>query len=561
MKAQNKNSVSTTIGWAFRRGLGLLLTALGCLIGPATASAQDCAPPFQLTPVRENGVIDWKKFPEFTLPFTIIYSGPRFGDSERLPLRHGFSHLGTFAGNDGSALPPRQRALIWYGLAYGTNQPWSGIESPFNNDLAVFRAKWRGELQGYANQFDDSRGRTVPNVDILLPDIERDIATERGILNLKTNPLIPPAYQRLPDSDFVRRYQRDMQKLYAEPLKFLREEGLPASSRLGTYGDAPIRLTNFLNVDGNTWPDWSTNPDRLNYLLRDTVTNAVGGPFHEQMNLFAPSAYYCNDYPNSLAGNYLAYLLFQVEANCARTAKDIVVFEWLRFRDECGGTGPRWIRPWMAEASAIFPFFSGAKGIWLWDNPGEFSAKDNYATYEQFIYGLYRLSRFADFFSGDFRLLIPKTARDHFADRDAVWRAVVKGNRILVAAHNPFADDGRMTNLPVQFGAWQTTLTLKGTEVFLCAFDLPGGTPGGELSVFPNPATGTTNVRYASSFPIQATLQLTDLLGRDVYQQTLRSASADALTLPLDLKGLTAGVYFLKLVDGGAVFSRKLVIQ
>lgn len=491
----------------------------------------------------------------------MVYSGPRLGDSERLPLRHGFSHLGSFAGNDASALPARQRALLWYGLAFGTAQPWSLIESPFANDLNLFREKWRGELRNLANVFDDSRGRDAPNVDLLVPDIERDIATDRSILLLKTNPAIPAPLRQLDDATFLQRYQREMQKLYAEPLKFAQQSGF--SGKQGTYGDAPVRLTEFLNVDANAWQDWSTNPARLNYLLRDSVTNAVGGPFAERLSVVMPSAYFCYDYPSSLAGNYLSFLLFQVEANRARSPKDVVLFEWLRYIGDCGNGG-RFIKPWMAEASAIFPFFSGAKGIWLWEDPSKLgpTSAENLAVYEHFVQGLYRLSQFKEFFDGEPTLYIPKPARDHFADRDPVWRAVVKGNRILVAAQNPYADDGRSTTLPIRYGTWQTTLTLRGTETLLCAYDLPDGMASTQtLSLYPNPASGQVTARYGSALPIDATLQLFDATGQLLREESLRALQGDTLPYPISLTGLPAGLYTVRVSDGGVVISRKLLIQ
>ncbi len=545
--------------WNWCRKLAwLVLLTTGLVVG--YARAQDCVPPFQLTPSTQSGTIAWNQFPDFSLPFTVVYGGPRLSDGERLPLRHGFSHLATFAGNDPTALPPNRRALLWYGLAYGTAQPWSVIESPFGNDLTVFREKWGRELRDLANLFDDSRGRNAPNVDLLIPDIERDVATDRGILSLKTDVRIPASVRGLDDVAFLQRYQREMQKLYAEPLRFARQSGF--GGRLATYGDAPIRNT-FINVDGNSWLDWTTNPARLNYLVRDSVTNKVGGPFYENLTALTPSAYFCYDYPNSLAGNYLAYLLFQVEANVAWSPKDVVVFEWLRFRDECGGTGSRWIRPWMAEASAIFPFFSGAKGIWLWENPTLLGSatSENLNTYEHFVNGLYRLSRYRDFFDGDHRLVISKPARDHFADRDAVWRGVVKGSRILIAAHNPFADDGRVTTLPVSFGAWQTTLTLTGTEVFLCAFDLPdGGVSNAQLTIFPNPSQTSVTARYTSAAPVSGTVQLLDATGRVLRQQALTAATPATLDSVLPLTGLSPGLYLVRVLDGGTVVSQKLVV-
>ena len=97
----------------------------------------------------------------------------------------------------------------------------------------------------------------------------------------------------------------------------------------------------------------------------------------------------------------------------------------------------------MAEATAIFPFFSGAAGLWLWEDPTlEATRTDNQAAYEHFTHGLYRLSRFADQFQGPHELVIETPARDLMDKQLPVWRGVVKDNTILVAAQNPYADEG-----------------------------------------------------------------------------------------------------------------------
>ncbi|WP_332367816.1 hypothetical protein [Spirosoma telluris] len=45
------------------------------------AKAQECADRLIFTPVSQPNLIEWGKFPDFTLPFPVIYGGPRFMDA------------------------------------------------------------------------------------------------------------------------------------------------------------------------------------------------------------------------------------------------------------------------------------------------------------------------------------------------------------------------------------------------------------------------------------------------------------------------------------------------
>ncbi|MCU0327185.1 MAG: T9SS C-terminal target domain-containing protein, partial [Spirosomaceae bacterium] len=133
----------------------------------------------------------------------------------------------------------------------------------------------------------------------------------------------------------------------------------------------------------------------------------------------------------------------------------------------------KFIKPYMAEATAIFPFFSGANGLWLWDDPLNHNRDENFGLYEHFINGLYRLSLYKNMFEGNYELVIPTPARDYNDTQKPIWRGVFKDNNLLVAAHNPYAkSDNDVVTVPVAYKNWQGSVTLKGYEVFLCKFDL-----------------------------------------------------------------------------------------
>ncbi len=345
-----------------------------------------------------------------------------------------------------------------------------------------------------------------------------------------------------------------MVALYAYGLRYLRERADLSQVRVSTYSDVPVRNT-YLNVVANTWADWTTNPTRLSYLSKDGSGTSVGGYFYEQLDFLAPSVYYYYNYdpirPNPLAGDYLAYTLFQIEANRAWSTKPVIPFVWMRFHD-CCGSYPAFIQPQMAEATAIFPFFAGAKGLWLWENLSLATTRqDVHAAYEHFIHGLYRLSQFNSQFQGAYELVADKTARDLMNDRQPVWRGVFSDNKLLVAAHNPYATDDQPTTVAIRYKNWQGSLTLTGREVALCQYDLSllatelPTLP--DLRLYPNPTRQQVTVETSQ----RADITLLDAQGRLINQFVNISAP-----LVIDVSTLPAGLYLVR--TGGV--SKQLVI-
>jgi hypothetical protein len=81
---------------------------------------------------------------------------------------------------------------------------------------------------------------------------------------------------------------------------------------------------------------------------------------------------------------------------------------------------------------------------------------------------------------GNYQLVIPMSARDNMAQQNPVWRGIVKGQNILIAAQNPYAADNATTSITVSYQNWARNITLKGKEVFLCKFDLNDSVNGVE---------------------------------------------------------------------------------
>jgi hypothetical protein len=514
----------------------------------------DCQPTFKYTSSSRNGVINWQQFPDFTLPFNIIYTGPRFKDSLQLPLKHGFSHLANFTQFD-TKLASKNRAILWGGVASLQGQPWYEIESPWNNDLLKYKEKWANDMKMMANMFDDTREKAMPILDILMLDIEREIPTDAGIRFLKADTTLPQQYRKLSDLDFTESYKKYLSKLYAEPVKYLINNKLPSSTKIASYSDAPIKNSEFpLNY---TWQDWQISDKVLNYYMVDSVSKKVGGEFYIQNTFLAPSAYFCYEY--SLIKDYpnVAYQLFQVESNIARSDKDVMLFEWLSY-NKCQANSSYGfdsnLKKYLIEAQAIFPFFVGAKGVWLWENPVT-PDSENYSRYETYINSLYRLSQFKDFFTGNYRLISPKSAHQNFQDKDPVWRGVLKGNEILIAAINEFAGDNESTDLSLTYGEWSQKITLKGKETFLCKFQIPDNQ--NNYTLYPNPSNGNFTFEYFGDNLLAGKFKIYDMIGNELLSQNVSGTKRKEV---FDLK-LPAGAFILKYLDGEKVVEKKIIIQ
>ncbi|MVM33663.1 T9SS type A sorting domain-containing protein [Spirosoma sp. HMF4905] len=544
--------VSFSILFVWFSGFGLGFGSL--------ASAQQCADRLNFTPVSQPNQIEWSKFPDFTLPFPVIYGGPRFTDTQASPLRHGFSHLVDVNDSEyGSLVQAKQRALVYYGFATGLSQPWETIESPWANDLTAYQAKWDRFLSELAGGQKNAAGLYSLPVNRLALDIERFQETDTRILKIKTDTRVPETYRNLADADFVAAYKKAMRNLYAEGLRYVRQHADLTGVSVSSYADTPV-LNTYLNVPTFTWADWTTNLSRTNYIVQDSLGKGIGGPYYDQLDALSPSDYYYYDYPNPLAKDYLAYLLFQVEVNRAWSTKPVVPWVWLRYHDS-SSSYPNFIQPFMAEATAIFPFFSGAAGLWLWENPTLTQTRtDTYAAYEYFTHGLYRLSQFADMFQGTYELVIETPARDLMNKQLPVWRGVVNGNKILIAAQNPYAADGAKTSVLVRYKSWQQTIELTGTEVYLCRFDMGTITATepilAEVTVFPNPTETSLTVSFGKLPTIPTELVLLNTNGQPIVRKAV-IGSKETITVA----NLPAGLYVLRIQNETGSQTKKIVIN
>ncbi len=502
-----------------------------------------------------NGQINWSATPEFSLPFPVIYGVPLRQGNPQLPLTHGFSSITDNAFLN--TVQPGQRTQIYYGNAFANaSQPWELHRSPWGNDMDLYSEKW---LNDHKNLSAEGGNPQLIDSELFSFDIERVWRFDFEILQQKTNAAIPESYRSLSDAQFLTSYKRDMRDLYARSVKDFLAFGKAPGTLITSYSDSPI-VNTFQNIQGRTWQQWKTDKSVLNFICTDDNGN-LGGPFYDQMDVITPSAYYYFDYPHPFAGEYLSYLLFQIEANKAWTSKPVIPFVWMRYSFNPGIVNT-YIKPWMAEATAIFPFFSGADGLWLWEDPVLFRNETQFETYSWFQKGLYRLSLVKDFFEGNHELVIQTSARDYNENKKPIWRGVFKEGKLLVAAHNPFAANANeAAEVDLVYKGWSGKITLKGYETRLCIFDLTAlglAEDVPELNAFPNPVGQILKVNFWSDSSEPVTLRLLGADGKEL--QTTRMVPVEGMNeTSLSLETVRETQIILQLLRKNGMQSKKLV--
>ena len=77
------------------------------------------------------------------------------------------------------------------------------------------------------------------------------------------------------------------------------------------------------------------------------------------------------------------------------------------------------------------------------------------------------------------------------------------------------------------------------------------------LGIRPNPFNPSTSIAYNLGPARTGTLQIFDICGKMVFERPIRGSG----TVVWDAEGLGSGVYVLKVISGGKIYSRKLVLQ
>jgi hypothetical protein len=522
--------------------------------------AQNCSQTldFEFKTSAPNAGINWLQFPEFELPFKVVYGGSSRYANPNLMFKRGFTHLSN--PNFLKQIPEKNRAFIYYGVSTSNPpQPWMFFKSPFLNDLAVQERQWSQDVN---RMIEETGGGDRIAADIFVFDIETQLKSDDSILVLKNTNLVSEELKKLSNQQFIEQYKRGIQDLYGKAMKYTIEKGKINTANISSYSDAPI-LNTFINIQGRSWNSWKTDKTAINYVCYDFDKNQVGGVPYNTQSFITPSAYFYYDYPHPFASEYLSYLLFQIEANRAWSNKDQMVFVWGKYSFNKDFVLKN-IKPWMAESMAIFPFFAGAKGIWLWDDPTQTEA--DMSNYEIFTKGLYRLSKFKSVFEGDYKLIENISARDYNENKLPIWRGVLNGNKLLIAAQNPNAkSESEEVTVQINHENFNREIVLRGYEIFLCQYDLslPNGTEPrttfAKLKLFPNPTSELLNIRFELERPSELVLNISDLSGRILHSESINEVKT-SFEKTINVRDFVCNEVLVTLQNGEEMISQKVIL-
>jgi len=80
------------------------------------------------------------------------------------------------------------------------------------------------------------------------------------------------------------------------------------------------------------------------------------------------------------------------------------------------------------------------------------------------------------------------------------------------------------------------------------------------ISVYPNPASGTLNVKWNAANAGTATVSIADVTGRQVLKTNVDMSQASG-TAPVSLNGISAGIYMINIKANGVNYNAKIEVK
>jgi hypothetical protein len=138
--------------------------------------------------------------------------------------------------------------------------------------------------------------------------------------------------------------------------------------------------------------------------------------------------------------------------------------------------------------------------------------------------------------------------------------------QLLVGVHGGLVT-GQQYTVRVAYLCNNTIQTYSPTQTFQLVGSVADNTSmlsnsqaTNSLTVYPNPAKQTAVISYQSSASSKQPIELVvvDALGREVYKET---SAVGSLQTNLNVGKLAAGVYLVKVQDGGQTSTKRLVVE
>lgn len=350
------------------------------------------------------------------------------GENLRCAIKHGFSPITRI--NTYADYPGTQRENIYKQI--DRRNPYSKPE--------FFERIIRRNISMTANT-----GVFVHDIEF---DFEQD--AEKSVVYPLSDSILEASSLR----GFKEEYLREWASWYYLPLKWTEE--IYPKDLVGVYGVQAFRR-DYWGVAGKT----SQQIDAGHQI--DEIFWKYIDPF---VDVYVASIYVFYDDPGSIF-----YMASNVEENYIRTrkfgGKPVYAYEWLRFHNSNLLKGGRELPPYLVEAMAIIPYFSGATGVVLWGAEPQLKSVDSqlYQNLSIFTRSLQRVARVSEMLGGA-KLMLDESAHEIWNRKDPlVRRFVLKNNSCVIMAINPWQQESDVSSVEVPCGEKKVSVRMKDQHV------------------------------------------------------------------------------------------------
>lgn len=290
----------------------------------------------------------------------------------------------------------------------------------------------------------------LPGVNELVLDIEHPFEQEAG--KAWDDPLVRAASGVGDPSNFEPAYFQQWASWFNLPAQWARE--MYPEVRIGFYGPQPFRR-DYWGIAGKDAQqiDGTHANDALLWRFIDS-----------EVDFYVASLYLFYDKPDSVF-----YMASNVEENYLRTRqygnKPLLTYEWMRYHPSNQALGNREVDPYLAEAMALVPYFSGAKAVVLWGYEPQIKAQDEghpYAQLDRYVSALQRVAGLSEKIGKAKPLLDPPAHVLWNSRQPLVRRLDVGPGECVILALNPWQADDQQSVTSIDCDGMAVSLTMFG---------------------------------------------------------------------------------------------------
>ena len=248
--------------------------------------------------------------------------------------------------------------------------------------------------------------------------------------------------------DFKYKYFREWATWYELPAVWARE--IHPSACIGIYGKQRFERDYWGFVN-------STEDELYNTHLPDLQ---IWQHVDNEVDFYIASIYLFYEVPGSVF-----YMAANIEANNIKHSRPVCAYTWMRYH-ESGSLPGQEIAPYLAEAMAIVPFFSGAKSVVLWGFEPDSGSQQPYLVMPVYLEALSRVSVISDRI-GLGELVIDESAHVLWREQRPLIRYVVLDYECIVMAINPWQRDEDNLTIHFECRGFEGNCTMHGKHVTL----------------------------------------------------------------------------------------------